>query len=177
MKFIALFFFDHVQVVFIIMSRLHALVCLVCILFFILLFIDFITETEPITTEPGFIKPKPKSNPYPWLRFSILKTEDIWLRFRFHPETEPNRPMLSPTRNCDCRAWDLTGIPCEHVVAAIHDKRHQPISYVFDFYSRDTYLKAYNMSLQALKGEEFWETHDTAQMEPPDVPKKLRGRP
>ena len=83
------------------MSKLRALICLIHILFFILIFVGFVTETEPIITEPGFFKPKPKPNPNRRLRFSILKTEDIWLRFRFYPETEPNRPTLSPNPKCN----------------------------------------------------------------------------
>ena len=54
---------------------------------------------------------KPKPNPNRWLRFSILKTEDIWLRFRFYPETEPNRPTLSPTPNSK-----LLKVKCLHIL-------------------------------------------------------------
>ena len=61
----------------IIVSRLRASICLVRILFFILIFVGFVTETEPNITEPGFFKPKPKPNPNRRLRFSIFKTEDI----------------------------------------------------------------------------------------------------
>ncbi|XP_074342344.1 uncharacterized protein LOC141679870 [Apium graveolens] len=80
-------------------------------------------------------------------------------------------------RTCDCRAWDLTGIPCSHDVAAIHDRRHQPIMYVSKYYTKEMYMKSYNQTLQALRGEDFWEMTDKAVMLPPDIPKKLRGRP
>lgn len=80
-------------------------------------------------------------------------------------------------KTCDCRAWELTGIPCPHAVAAIHDRRHQPATYVSHFYSKQMYLKAYSYSLGALRGEDFWEVTDKAPMLPPDMPKKLRGRP
>lgn len=33
------------------------------------------------------------------------------------------------------------------------------------------------MSLTALPGEEYWEYHVTGPLLPPDIPKKLRGRP
>ncbi|KAL8090365.1 hypothetical protein AgCh_039732 [Apium graveolens] len=75
-------------------------------------------------------------------------------------------------RKCDCRARDLTGILCQHVVATIHDNKYQPISYISQYYSREHYLKAYNLSLEALRGDEFWDSHDKAEMLPPDVPKK-----
>ena len=75
------------------------IISLFCIYFVVYIFVGFVTETEPFTTEPRFFKPKPKPNPNRRLRFSILKTGDIWLRFRFYLKTGPNRPMLSPTSN------------------------------------------------------------------------------
>lgn len=80
-------------------------------------------------------------------------------------------------RTCDCRVWDLVGIPCSHAVAAIHDRRDQPLDYVSHFYSKETYLKAYVTSIPALKGMEYWEMHDYELLLPPDMPKTLRGRP
>lgn len=80
-------------------------------------------------------------------------------------------------RKCDCRAWNLTGIPCEHAIAAIHDRRHQPTAYVSHYYSKEMYMKTYSTSLKALRGEDFWEFSDKAHMLPPDMPKKLKGRP
>lgn len=80
-------------------------------------------------------------------------------------------------RKCDCRVFDLTGIPCAHVVAAIHDRRENPITYVSHYYTRELFLEAYKHPLPALKGEDFWEVHSTEEMLPPDMPKKLRGRP
>lgn len=29
-------------------------------------------------------------------------------------------------RNCACRGWDLTGIPCSHSIAVINDRHQQP---------------------------------------------------
>lgn len=73
--------------------------------------------------------------------------------------------------------WDLVGIPCSHAVAAIHDRRDQPMDYVSHFYSKETYLKAYSTSIPALRGMDFWEMHETAALLPPDMPKTVRGRP
>lgn len=80
-------------------------------------------------------------------------------------------------RSCDCRVFQLTGIPCPHVVSAIHSSRQQPIAFVSDYYKRDRYLQSYSYALEALKGEDFWEFHPTEPLLPPDIPKKLRGRP
>lgn len=80
-------------------------------------------------------------------------------------------------RKCDCRVFDLIGIPCAHAVAAIHCRREQPLDYVSKFYTREMYLQSYRFSLAALKGEEFWESHSTDELLPPYIPKRLRGRP
>ncbi|WOH15432.1 hypothetical protein DCAR_0934972 [Daucus carota subsp. sativus] len=80
-------------------------------------------------------------------------------------------------RKCDCRVFDLTGIPCAHAVAAIHSRREDPQAYVSRYYTREMYLASYNQPLAALKGEEFWESHSTEELLPPYIPKKLRGRP
>lgn len=80
-------------------------------------------------------------------------------------------------RSCDCRKFDLTGIPCAHAIAAIHDRRHNPVDYLSEYYKRPLYLASYNYSLEAIKGEEFWEVYSTDELLSPDIPKKLRGRP
>ena len=79
--------------------------------------------------------------------------------------------------NCDCRVYDLTGMPCQHAIAAIHSRRHNPTDYVSDYYKREKYLAAYKHSLEAMKGEEYWDFHGGEIMLPPDIPKRLRGRP
>ena len=35
----------------------------------------------------------------------------------------------------------------------------------------------YNYSLEAIKGEEFLKIYSTNELLPPDIPKKVRGRP
>ena len=80
-------------------------------------------------------------------------------------------------RSCDCRVFDLTGIPCSHALAAIYNRRHQPNDYVSNFYKRDKYLASYSYPLQALKGVDYWEFYGEDVMLPPEIPKKLRGRP
>ena len=76
-------------------SRLRGSICLHIICQFCSC--RFCNRNRSDYNRTGFFKPKPEPNPNRRLRFSILKTEDIRLRFRFYPETEPNRPMLSPT--------------------------------------------------------------------------------
>ncbi|XP_021759926.1 uncharacterized protein LOC110724776 [Chenopodium quinoa] len=44
---------------------------------------------------------------------------------------------------CSCYHWQLTGIPCVHAYACILDKRVDPDEYVDAYYSRATYILAY----------------------------------
>lgn len=81
------------------------------------------------------------------------------------------------SRSCDCRNFDLTGIPCSHALAAIYDRRGQPVDYLSDYYKRDKYAAAYAFPLTALKGVDYWDFHDDEVLLPPELPKKLRGRP
>ena len=79
-------------------------------------------------------------------------------------------------KTCDCRVFQLTGIPCSHAIAAIHDSRQQPIHFVSDYFKRDMYLESYSQPLEAIKGEEYWELKTTDPLLPPDIPKQLRNR-
>ena len=81
------------------------------------------------------------------------------------------------SRSCDCRNFDLTGMPCSHALAAIYDRRGQPVDYLSDYYKRDKYAAAYAFPLTALKGVDYWDFHDDEVLLPPELPKKLRGRP
>ena len=81
------------------------------------------------------------------------------------------------SRSCDCRNFDLTGIPCSHALAAIYDRRGQPVDYLSDYYKRDKYAAAYAFPLTALKGVDYWDFHDDEVLLPPELPKKLRGKP
>lgn len=78
---------------------------------------------------------------------------------------------------CDCRVFELTGIPCCHAMAAIHDSMQQPLDFVSEYYKRDKYLETYKYSLGALRGQDYWQVHSTDEMLPPNIPAKLRGRP
>ena len=78
-------------------------------------------------------------------------------------------------KTCDCRVFQLTGVPCQHAVSAIHSSRQQPIAFVSEYYKRDKYLQSYSYALEALKGEDFWEYLSNEPLLPPDIPKKLRG--
>ncbi|XP_065855114.1 uncharacterized protein [Euphorbia lathyris] len=79
-------------------------------------------------------------------------------------------------KTCSCRAWELSGIPCQHAMPAILDAKKEPIDYVVHWYHKDTYLKAYGYKMQAMRGMDLWETEGCEELLPPPI-KKMPGRP
>lgn len=42
-----------------------------------------------------------------------------------------NRHIVNPkSSTCTCREWDLIGIPCQHVVCAIHTAKLEPNDFI-----------------------------------------------
>ncbi|KAH9605561.1 hypothetical protein KSS87_018864 [Heliosperma pusillum] len=59
-------------------------------------------------------------------------------------------------RTCTCRKWDLTGIPCFHVVAVIFSVHGHAEDYVSDYYKREAYLRSYNLGIAPVPGQRHW---------------------
>ncbi|XP_057248141.1 uncharacterized protein LOC125493779 [Beta vulgaris subsp. vulgaris] len=59
-------------------------------------------------------------------------------------------------KTCSCNAWQLSGVPCNHAVAAIWKAKEAPEHYVSHYFSKDTYLKAYLFPLEPLNGPQQW---------------------
>lgn len=55
-------------------------------------------------------------------------------------------------KSCTCRKWDLTGIPCPHVMCCIAKEQRELTQYVDDCYTKETYLKAYSEVIHAMPG-------------------------
>jgi hypothetical protein len=85
-------------------------------------------------------------------------------------------------RTCGCRQWDLTGIPCPHAVSAIWFFNANPEDYVDDWYTVETYKKAYDEIVYPMPGEDQWVKTNYNNVDPPlrriqsGRPKKLRTR-
>lgn len=79
-------------------------------------------------------------------------------------------------QGCSCGRWDKIEIPYENAVAAISFNGEDPLEYVTDWFKRETYLKAYNSTVNPVKDQEFWQISDEGPMLPPVI-KKLPGRP
>ncbi|XP_021725632.1 uncharacterized protein LOC110692858 [Chenopodium quinoa] len=79
-------------------------------------------------------------------------------------------------RTCSCYQWQLTGIPGVHAFACILDKRTNPDDYVDEYYSRATYILAYQDAIKPMPGPKHWEKIDMPQPLPPPV-RVMPGRP
>ncbi|XP_027076894.1 uncharacterized protein [Coffea arabica] len=79
-------------------------------------------------------------------------------------------------QTCSCRRWELTGLPCCHVICCISLIGQEPESLVHHYYSRDSYLKAYEPAIAPLSGPNVWVQSDKDPVLPP-LKLKLPGRP
>ena len=80
------------------------------------------------------------------------------------------------TKHCDCRRWDLTGIPCNHAIAALRHERIPAESVVPACYSVDSFNKAYEFNIWPCRDQREWEHVNGPQVGPPVYEKKV-GRP
>jgi hypothetical protein len=75
-------------------------------------------------------------------------------------EMEQKYNVDMKTKTCDCKRWQLTGIPCHHAIACCKKDRINPENLVHSCYTVDTYLKAYAFNLVPLRGRVFWEKNE-----------------
>ncbi|XP_031124273.1 uncharacterized protein LOC116026987 [Ipomoea triloba] len=76
-------------------------------------------------------------------------------------------------KQCSCRRWDLTGIPCSHAIAAVRKQRESPEDYVHQCYTVDSYLKAYEPAIQPILSSELWPKTNL----PDPLPPKYKAQP
>ena len=65
---------------------------------------------------------------------------------------------------CPCRSWDLTGIPCPHVICAIHHIDNNLEDYVHSFYRKEKYKQTYAHMIGGLNSKKF---RDKKEVDPP----------
>ena len=79
-------------------------------------------------------------------------------------------------KTCDCRRWQLTGIPCCHAISCLRHERIAPESVLPSCYSLDAYNNAYAYSIWPCRDKSEWEKIDAHQVLPPVYEKRV-GRP
>ncbi|XP_058202873.1 uncharacterized protein LOC131317332 [Rhododendron vialii] len=55
-------------------------------------------------------------------------------------------------RSCTCRRWNLTGLPCPYAMAAIQERNLDTQAFIHGFYSKGSYLKAYEPLINPING-------------------------
>ncbi|XP_021722494.1 uncharacterized protein LOC110689984 isoform X2 [Chenopodium quinoa] len=59
-------------------------------------------------------------------------------------------------KTCTCRKWEMTGVPCCHVVACIFFLHKQPEDYADHWFTREDYLRSYAGNIPPCAGERHW---------------------
>jgi hypothetical protein len=91
-------------------------------------------------------------------------------------ELERHYTVDFPSRSCDCRRWQLSGIPCHHAIACCRQDNFDVDEYVHSCYSINTYKYAYAYNLFPLRGRVLWEKTNGVLVLPP-LYRKVMGRP
>uniref|UniRef100_A0A2N9HYT5 SWIM-type domain-containing protein n=1 Tax=Fagus sylvatica TaxID=28930 RepID=A0A2N9HYT5_FAGSY len=104
-------------------------------------------------------------------------------RFKYKVDNSYERHVVDLTKKeCSCRIWDLTGIPCKHGVATIYKNLEHPEDYLHDSYLKEAYLDVYSEIIYPMPGQDQWIKSGHLPSQPPHVlrppgrPKKLRRR-
>ncbi|KAF2560682.1 hypothetical protein F2Q70_00018733 [Brassica cretica] len=72
--------------------------------------------------------------------------------------------------------WDLTGIPCKHVVCVFDDNQEDPVKYTSEYYYTHKMKKTYNENIKPVNGENLWKRLGKPSIGIPEL-RKPRGRP
>nr|XP_025703630.1 uncharacterized protein LOC112805459 [Arachis hypogaea] len=59
-----------------------------------------------------------------------------------------------------CRSWQLSGLPCRHVIAAISVMNGRPENYVHAWLTMGSYNKTYEYHINPVRGQQLWETSE-----------------
>ncbi|KAK4411848.1 hypothetical protein Sango_0257800 [Sesamum angolense] len=81
-------------------------------------------------------------------------------------------------RTCNCRGWDISGIPCRHAALGISHRREDLDSYCDSRFFKENYMKAYKYCIHSVPDQTFWPhgVDVTPTLLPPII-KRMPGRP
>ena len=54
---------------------------------------------------------------------------------------------------CNCRIWDLIGLPCKHGISAIVKNLEKVEDYVHPCYLKETFAETYKEIIQPMSGQ------------------------
>ncbi|XP_022635874.1 uncharacterized protein LOC111240523 [Vigna radiata var. radiata] len=79
-------------------------------------------------------------------------------------------------RECSCRQWMISGIPCCHAVSAMQFINLQPETFIPIWFMKSTYEETYASIIYPVNGHLLWEKTSFPDIMPP-VKRKMSGRP
>jgi hypothetical protein len=79
-------------------------------------------------------------------------------------------------KSCECRKWNITGIPCKHAISCLRHERIPVESVVHECYSVQAFSKAYESNIMPCRDKTTWEKVNGPPVLPPKYEKKV-GRP
>jgi hypothetical protein len=79
-------------------------------------------------------------------------------------------------RECSCRKWLITGLPCCHAIACMKSQSIDIDQYVPDCFRKEKYEACYRSIIYPTNGQALWRRTEYADLQPPPV-KRQPGRP
>lgn len=79
-------------------------------------------------------------------------------------------------KTCSCRYWQLTGVPCAHLVRCCLHKGWEPEDFISPYVKKYMYRLAYERPIEVTRGREMWANYSGPKLEPP-IFKRRPGRP
>nr|KAJ0221265.1 hypothetical protein LSAT_V11C200084130 [Lactuca sativa] len=86
-------------------------------------------------------------------------------------------------RVCNCRKWELTGIPCRHVISVLYNKAdhgecvQELHTYVHKVHWLQTWKTAYGYKVEPIKGRAMWPRSECPMQITPPPHRNQPGRP
>ncbi|XP_038683573.1 uncharacterized protein LOC119983905 [Tripterygium wilfordii] len=77
-------------------------------------------------------------------------------------------------KECSCRLWDLTGIPCSHAISCINFKEEIVESYIPDCFKKEAYVECYAPLVLPMNGPKLWQDTRMPDILPPPIIKRPR---
>ncbi|CAL5194481.1 unnamed protein product [Lathyrus oleraceus] len=68
---------------------------------------------------------------------------------------------------CACRKWDLSEIPCIHLITCISHNKKELEDFVFEYYRKSIFLITYSHIINPTNGPQLWLLDGQLQVNPP----------
>ena len=94
--------------------------------------------------------------------------------------TERRYPVDIAKRTCECRKWQITGVPCHHALYFILKLRGEGAeiwNFVDDYYSVAKFNATYAENVPPMTGKHQWEIVDSGFKLDPPIRRRPPGRP